>query len=182
MLIGFILGVSFSFIVCLMFAALFFYKNLQFVNALDSTLKQELAKDLEKAQLAGSVNHRFKQLNKRTKKQLDLYGKLDTPSKGSSHSRWKKSIADELKALEDEKRNIFETFIEDDLDPIITVVDSEGQTKNVKISELLNEHRAAETAATPKNKSTDSIVNRDNSHLKLLENSDDENSTDNPSD
>ena len=177
MIDGFFIGIAFSIALIILFSIYGVSRVALVIKAVSEIIKDDNLKAKEQGILIGSVNYRFKHLDQLTKKQLNLAAKLDSPNKGSSHSKWKNDLVSELNAIENEKRVIFQSFLDDKVDPTISVVDENGKLRSIKISELLNEQDTANETLPTKNKLTDPNANRNNV-LKLIKGTeDDEDST-----
>ena len=101
------------------------------VKGINSSYKQ--------AELLGSVKERFKQFQELTGDQQSLLGQVDRPSAGAAHSKYKNSIIGELKFLEEKKKEILKSVLDDGFDVEITMLDMKGAKSKMKISEFLNE-------------------------------------------
>src|SRR6185369_8368026 len=86
---------------------------------------KDAIKDIE---LVGSIKYRFAQVTEITSRQMDLISSVDRPSASAAHSRHKNSIAGELKALEQQKIDIFKSILADGVDPQLSIV-VDGQPK-----------------------------------------------------
>lgn len=94
-------------------------------------------KSLKQAELLGSVKERFKQFRKLTETQQDLINQVYTPSKSAAHSKFKNVLTKEIKDIENRKKDILKTILDDGIDVHMTVMDPEGKTSKMKISEIL---------------------------------------------
>jgi len=92
----------------------------------------------KQAELLGSVKERFKNFQAIAAEQHELISQVDRPSASASHSKYKNKIVGELKALEEKKREILKTILDDGVDVHISMMDSNGQLTKILISELLN--------------------------------------------
>jgi hypothetical protein len=88
----------------------------------------------------------FDQVNNITKEQLKLLQAADTPSKGAAFSKWKNEVGQQILSLETEKDTKLRRILSLGFDPMISVVDANGQ-KKIRLSEYLDTQ--AETSASP---------------------------------
>ena len=99
----------------------------------DKRRVRDAIKDIE---LIGSVKYRFTKVTEITERQMDLIASTERPSANASHSRHKNSILGELKALEQEKIDIFKSILSDGIDPQLSV-SVDGQPQNMRMSEAV---------------------------------------------
>jgi hypothetical protein len=92
----------------------------------------------QQAELLGSVKERFKHFQVIAAEQHDLISQVDRPSASAAHSKHKNKIVGELRALEEQKREILKTILNDGVDVHISMMDSDGTLTKILISELLN--------------------------------------------
>lgn len=121
---------------------------------------------------------KFLKLREITEEQLDLFRATQSPSASASHSRYKNEIMSKMKKLEEEKRSIMHSLLDDGIDPDITVLDETGSTKTMKMSE------AIKLPVTVEDRSTDSKTPRkkDGNIIKLFDKGDSDDDEDNPRD
>ena len=100
----------------------------------------DINKSYKQAELIGSVKERFNQFHALSADQLDLLGQADRPSANASHSKFKNSIVRELKYLEEKKKAILKSVLDDGIDIEIVMYNQNGVQTKMKISEFLNEH------------------------------------------
>lgn len=137
-------------------------------NTINSSFKQ--------AELLGSVKERFKQFQKLTEEQQALVGQVDRPSASAAHSKFKNSVIKEIKDIEEKKREILKNILDDGIDVHITMIDGDGKSSKMKISEILANHPFEGSAPDQK---TDPRSPGDNVRkLQLVKEKDDE--PDNP--
>ena len=106
----------------------------------DAAISDSAKSAFKRAELFGSVKYRFDLLEKLTLAQNDLIANTKTPSSSASHSKHKNQIVGEVKALEEEKRVILKSILDDGFDLSITIVDENGDNKKVTISTLLSNY------------------------------------------
>jgi len=94
---------------------------------------RDAIKDIE---LIGSIKYRFTKVSEITDRQMQLISSTERPSASAAHSRHKNSIVGELKALEQEKIEIFKSILADGVDPQLSIV-IDGQQQNIKMSEAV---------------------------------------------
>ena len=106
-------------------------------KAIENTVNNITASH-KQAELLGSVKERFKRFQAIAEEQHNLIGQVDRPSASAAHSKHKNKIVGELKALEEKKREILKTILDDGVDVHISMMGSDGQLTKILISELLN--------------------------------------------
>lgn len=97
----------------------------------------------KRAELLGSVKERFKEFRKLTDTQKDLLGQINQPSANASHSKFKNTIVRELKDIEEKKKEILESILNDGIDVHISMIDMNGETSKILISKFLKEHSSS---------------------------------------
>lgn len=127
---------------------------------------KDTIKDIE---LMGSVKYRFTRVTEITDRQLELVTRAERPSASAAHSRHKNSIIGELKALEQEKIEIFRSILADGIDPKLSIV-IDGKPSTMKMSEAvaLYDTNAGNAPSAPQSK-TETNTPRNNG-LKLVHN------------
>jgi len=93
----------------------------------------------KQAELLGSVKERFKIFSKLTESQRALLGQVDQPSINASHSRFKNSVIRDLKQIEEDKKEVLQSILDDGIDVHISIMDTDGEITKVLISEFLSE-------------------------------------------
>ena len=147
------------------------------IDKADKEMEQMLLRVRGQAKIEQSAKQRFKEISTLTNEQVTIMGQLDQPSKGASHSKWKRDAINRLKEIEQEKKDILQSLLNDNIDPLVTVY-IDGEYKKIKISELLSSETYQKFTETPY---TDTKNHRD-SLLRLVKDEDDDKSiTDNPS-
>lgn len=166
---GILVGFFFASLIFMALERFYTYKNNLFVLSIQRELQKIMKEELQKAELMGSVNYRFKQINEMTKRQMDLVSQMEAPSKSAAHSRNKSALSGELKQLEEQKLEIFQSFLNDNIDPVITVLNSDGEPSSMKVSEFMGLDETKEDLPND----TDPKNHR-RSILKLVEETNDE--------
>lgn len=161
---GFVLGVVVASIVWMIVLS-----DLEQRKKIDS---KKLYRDIE---LIGSVKYRFTKVNEITEKQLELVSRTDRPSASAAHSRNKNNIVSEIKALEEEKMDIFRSILNDGIDPNLQMI-IDGQPQTIKMSEAVAMHENNYATSSIK---TESKKPRKNP-LKLVANREDNNEFEDP--
>lgn len=95
------------------------------------------AKSSKKEKIA-AIKAKFDFFQELTLKQLDLIGKLDQPSSNASHSRFKNSLRQDIKQIEEEKMSILQSILDDGVDAEVKVITPDGSTTKKRISEIVN--------------------------------------------
>ena len=156
-LIGFVFGTTGVLVFALVSCVIWF------VNELSSNKrysKDEMTKIIKDAQTVGSISWRYTIIEGITKKQTEIMSQLDTPTKGTSHSKWKRGLIDQIKDMELEKMEVFRTILTEGVDPILVCQTPDGELEKLKMSEILkrfDENSSALTSPTsPKVTKTDS--------------------------
>jgi hypothetical protein len=116
-------------------------QKLNSLNDSKEDLKKKLQDDLSRKD---SIKERLLKAQEITKQQLDLRAQTDMPSKNSMHSRYKNGLIGEINKLEEEKRTILESILNDGFDPIVTALDEMGNQRNISLSEFLGKTPPAE--------------------------------------
>ena len=117
-----------------------------------------------------AIKSLFAEATKIAEEQANLISQVDQPSRSASHSRYKNGIVGRIKELENRKLDIFESILENGVDPLIMVGDGTDEPTEMRMSELVRERRREldDENYVP---STDSKNPREKvSHLKLVKN------------
>jgi hypothetical protein len=112
----------------------------------------------DKIKKVGNINERFIKITDITRQQLDMLSLAEAPSKSAIHSKHQNDIARQLKVLEEEKRVIMQSILDDGIDPEITTFDGNGNSRQIKMSEALNGEQI-------KNKLTDKKSTKKNGNV-----------------
>jgi hypothetical protein len=105
-----------------------------------------------------SIVERLKQASEIGQKQLDLRDAASQPSKNQLHSKYKNGLVYEIQELEQQKAAILQSIINDGFDPSITIMDEDGERKEMKLSEFLGQKAPAETPPPPGPKRVGKLV------------------------
>jgi len=105
-----------------------------------------------------------------TNSQLSLWKQLDGPNKGAAHSKWRSSLVQQLKQLEEDKINIFQKMVDLGYDLPIAAMDENGKVNKIKMSEAIKQHLKEPIPPKPSNLKpvSSSPVNNDKKHLKIV--------------
>jgi hypothetical protein len=103
---------------------------------------QDVHKNGEKL---GSIKERFKQFTALSDQQQQLASHVYAPSASASHSKHKNSIITQIKSIEEEKRAILKTILDDGFDATILMIDGDGNKTKKKISEILADNPTGST-------------------------------------
>jgi hypothetical protein len=101
----------------------------------------KLNKDLEDAFISlgnSSFKDRMDKVKEITMQQLDLRSQIEGPQKNGLHGRHKNGLISEIKRLEEEKIEVLKSILNDNLDPEVSILDENNQTKTMKLSEYMN--------------------------------------------
>jgi len=146
-------------------------------------VKKELARAYEEGVKFGVVQLKIDRINEISKEQAKYMGSLDQPSASAAHSRHKNSIVSQIKALEQEKIELFSSILDSGADPMLKVA-IDGEVKNLRASELLPYLKSEKTPSyTPQSK-TDSNTPGSTRTLRIVsdtEETNDDDSESNPS-
>jgi len=85
------------------------------------------------------VRAKIKEIDRIMEAQLSLWGQVDGPNKGSSHSRWKRDLIGQINDLETEKIDIFRDILSDGVDLKVTTMSSDGIKSNKMMSAIVQE-------------------------------------------
>lgn len=143
LIVGFILGICFTLVVMGILGA-----HLENKDRTDNKAVRDAIKDVE---LIGSIKYRFAKVTEITERQMQLISNTERPSASAAHSRHKNSIMGELKALEQEKIEIFKSILSDGVDPQLSIV-VDGQPQNMKMSEAVALFEGGTVASDPPRK------------------------------
>ena len=97
----------------------------------------QLEKNAKDLQMLGSIKYRLKQVADLEEKQQQLYSDHSLPSKNSLHSRFKNKMSDQLKGLQDQKMTIFQSILDDGMDPNVKFLTENNEEKMAKLSEYM---------------------------------------------
>lgn len=114
-----------------------FFKRLRKIAKEEMETVAFLADSLKQAELIGSIKQRFKEFDRLTKDQQNLFKSADAPSRSASHSKFKNSVFSEIKQIEEKKRDILKSILEDGFDAPVQMVDGDGTMTRMRISEVL---------------------------------------------
>lgn len=89
------------------------------------------------------VRAKVDEINKIMEAQLALWGHVDGPNKGSSHSRWKRDLINKVNDLESEKIEAFRDILNDGVDLTVSVIDHDGSKTSKKMSQIVEEFDAS---------------------------------------
>ena len=84
-----------------------------------------------------SIQERLTKVKEITARQLELRAQSDGPLKSSLHGKYRNSLINEMKSLEQEKNDILRSILKDGLDPELSVMDEVGGTTTMKLSEYM---------------------------------------------
>jgi len=180
-LIGMIFGVAGVIVLGLTGAAIWLTSLLSTKKKYSKVEIQKIVKD---AQTVGSVAYRYTIIEEIMNRQLELTAQLEAPTKGTSHSFWKRDIQDQIMDMEEEKMDIFRSILSDGLDPIFTIIGVDGGKENIKMSvaiqryETHNDRVPSVSSSRTKTESNKSCKNESNliPLFKSKENSNDKSS------
>ena len=148
--------------------------TLQSLGGTASSANNKVIKD--KIGKIKSATEKFLKIQEITREQFELFGSTQSPSTSALHSKHKNGIAGKLKELEEQKRTVMQSILDDGLDPEILVMDETGEKKSMKMSEAMGLSTVTEKAPVK----TDSKSPR-RGKLTLVT-GDKEDDTDNPGD
>lgn len=84
-----------------------------------------------------SVNQRMTRVRDITEQQLNLLQMADHPQKNGLDGKYKNNLNAQVKDLEEEKKSLLVSIIDDGHDPFITTVDSTGVVTKIKLSQFM---------------------------------------------
>lgn len=102
------------------------------VFALYASKKYAKTRDTKK-----SLSDRMKRVKEISVEQLDLASRAEGPQKNALDGKYKNTLIDELKALDEERNSILVSILKDGHDPELTTMDSSGTVSQMKLSEYL---------------------------------------------
>lgn len=114
---------------------------------------KEMDKIKDTLKRANSVQDRFNKVKDITKEQLDLQMQTEMPQKNSLDGKYKNQLSRRIKDLEEEKKTILSSILDDGFDPEITALNSESKMETMKLSTFLNKESLEDSkqkAAKPK--------------------------------
>lgn len=118
-------------------------KAIKMVCAYEIDIKQlgnEATRLIKHARFMGSVEERFSRFQTLADQQFQIVEAVLAPSASAAHSKHKSSLIKQIKALEEDKRAILQTILDDGLDVEITLIDEKGEKQKKKISDILANH------------------------------------------
>ena len=89
----------------------------------------------------------LEEVNAIAKRQIDLMGNIDGPSRGAAYSRWRNDVISNLKEMEATKISKLREILAMGLDPKITIV-VDGKEEKKRLSEAIKEYEK-DYPATP---------------------------------
>ncbi len=143
-----------------------------------SLAKQEDVKvkeAMKNVELLGSVKYRFTKVNEITEAQLNLINQAERPSASASHSKHKNDIVGQIKALEEEKIEIFRSILKDGVDPKLSIM-TDGKMQSIRMSEAVAMHDGTQTYPVSNTEPSKPHKNG----LRLVTTSEDVNESSNP--
>lgn len=98
------------------------------------------------------VRAKIGEINRIIEAQFDIWGQIDRPDKGASHSKWKRELIGRVNDLEAEKMDTFKSILDEGVDLTVSVMESNGAKHNKKMSQIVEEYNASKlnTPFTPK--------------------------------
>jgi hypothetical protein len=132
-----------------------YYINNIFKNILLNGIEKNIIKKINYAYDEGVKNGllqaKIDRINEISNEQTHILGALDQPNASAAHSRYKNSLVSKIKAMEEEKLDLFKSMLKDGSDPIISIKIN-GEAKTMKASQLLP---YLESGLIPEDKTTE---------------------------
>jgi len=75
-------------------------------------------------------------------RQLELTAQLEAPTKGTSHSFWKRDLQSQIMDMEEEKMDIFRSILSDGVDPVLVTMGLDGEREDIKMSVAVERYEA----------------------------------------
>ena len=157
---GWLLGI-------LTFALLIAYQVRKLDKKSKKSVEQQIKEMEKQLEVIGKVKALFSEASEATEEQMSLVAQIERPSASASHSRYKNDIIQRIKSLETRKLEIFQEILDTGLDPVISIM-SDGEPKEVKMSEALALRKAEDDDFTPPSKTDSNNPQGNVSHLKLV--------------
>jgi hypothetical protein len=111
------------------------------VNAQKKKIKDAFAKVVrtseQEEKILEAVRPRLKQAAEISNRQVDLLSQAQMPSKNSLHSRHKNDLIGEIKMLEEEKRSILRSILNEGVDPKLTITNDNNEKEIILLSEYM---------------------------------------------
>lgn len=116
------------------------YSSIAYSNLYDAAIEalKKQSNTYNKA-VYNRVRNKVMDVNRIMEEQLALWGKVDGPNRGPSHSKWKKSIIDQINDLESDKVDAFRDILDEGMDLNVSVMDNNGKKSSKKISEIISD-------------------------------------------
>lgn len=121
-----------------------------------------------------SVNARLRKVQEITNEQLNMQSYTERPQKNSLDGKHKNRTINEMKRLEEEKREILQSILDDGFDPSISAIDETGEVKSMKLSEYMMEYGFAEPKK-PEKQEKSTVTRKFTVHKGGKDNFDDDN-------
>jgi len=164
--IGLLVGgiVGFVFGVATVMSMAFYYagKEMKKKKSRVMDFYKELDKVKDTLKKATDVQERMNKVKQITKEQLDLQMQVELPQKNALDGQYKNSLSRKITSMEEEKKGILQSILNDGFDPEITIMNSESKLETMKLSEFMTRNNmSAEPTIKTKSKSK--------AKLKLIE-------------
>jgi hypothetical protein len=97
-----------------------------------------------------------------TKEQIELQLQGDAPQKNALHGHYKNNLSRSIREIEQEKKDILQSILDDGFDPEISTLNSESKVENMKLSEFMGrDTKKASDNKKPKLKLIKSLENNE---------------------
>ena len=146
---GFFAGGAGLFLVSIYFAK----KELKKSKAKASEFYKELDKVRDALKRATDVQERVNRVKDITKQQMDMQAQTEMPQKNSLDGHYKNGLTYKIRTLEEEKREILQSILDDGFDPEITTLNAESKMETMKLSEFMGNKGNTKSLDEPKPKS-----------------------------
>jgi hypothetical protein len=117
-----------------------YYISNFFNNLLLSGVERNIVKNINYAYDEGVKNGmlqaKIERINEISNEQIQIFGALDQPNASAAHGRYKNSLVSKIKAMEEEKLDLFRSMLKDGADPTMSIR-IDGEAKTMKASQLL---------------------------------------------
>jgi hypothetical protein len=101
-------------------------------------VKKELETAYNTGVKTGIIQPTLDRLQEISKEQIDCINSIDRPSASAAHSRYKNTVVSQIKQLEEEKEKLLRGILARGFDPLLSIIMTDGQTKSMKVSEIVS--------------------------------------------
>lgn len=149
---GFILGSLFGSVVTATTLVIMSLRYVKQKTKKDKQRTQEFAKEIDKVRetirKASAVQDRMNKVKDLTRDQMDMQIQTELPQKNSLDGKYKNSLSRRIREIEDEKKAILQSILDDGFDPEITAMNSNSELETMKLSEFMGKNMPSSDSPT----------------------------------